>query len=60
MERRRANPPLWFALICPKSSEDIQLLNNLLRHNQGLRLAVLVNDFGDINIDADLVVNNDG
>ena len=36
------------------------LLNNLLRHNRGLRLAVLVNDFGDINIDADLVVNNDG
>ena len=36
------------------------LLNNLLRNSQGLRLAVLVNDFGDINIDADLVVNNDG
>jgi G3E family GTPase len=36
------------------------LLNELLRNNRGLRLAVLVNDFGDINIDADLVVNNDG
>lgn len=36
------------------------LLNNLLRNNEGLRLAVLVNDFGDINLDADLVVNNDG
>lgn len=36
------------------------LLNNLLRNNEGRRLAVLVNDFGDINIDADLVVNNDG
>jgi G3E family GTPase len=36
------------------------LLNNLLRNSQGLRLAVLVNDFGDINIDADLVVSHDG
>jgi G3E family GTPase len=36
------------------------LLNNLLRHSQGRRLAVLVNDFGAINIDADLVVSHDG
>lgn len=31
------------------------LVNHLLRHAQGRRLAVLVNDFGEINIDADLM-----
>lgn len=36
------------------------LLNHILRHNDGYRLAVLVNDFGDINIDAELVENQDG
>ncbi|MEM4204541.1 MAG: GTP-binding protein, partial [Candidatus Methanomethylicaceae archaeon] len=32
------------------------LLNHILQHTQGLRAAVLVNDFGEINIDAQLVV----
>lgn len=32
------------------------LLNRILSGNHGLRVAVLVNDFGSINIDADLVV----
>ena len=31
------------------------LINRLLAEDHGLRLVVLVNDFGAINIDADLV-----
>ena len=36
------------------------LLNRLLSAEHGLRLAVIVNDFGDVGIDADLVVGRDG
>jgi G3E family GTPase len=36
------------------------LLNALLRGAHGLRLAVLVNDFGSINIDAELIAAHDG
>jgi G3E family GTPase len=32
------------------------LLNRILNGNHGLKVAVLVNDFGAINIDAELVV----
>ncbi|MDA8172666.1 MAG: hypothetical protein M0Z48_12660 [Nitrospiraceae bacterium] len=32
------------------------LLNRILSGNHGLKVAVLVNDFGAINIDAELVV----
>ena len=32
------------------------LLNRILNGDHGLRVAVLANDFGSINIDADLVV----
>ena len=35
------------------------LLNRLLNGNHGLRVGVLVNDFGAINIDAELVVGDD-
>ena len=36
------------------------LVNYLLRHADGLRLAVLVNDFGALPIDRDLIVGGDG
>ncbi|MGI9500605.1 MAG: CobW family GTP-binding protein [Geminicoccaceae bacterium] len=35
------------------------LVNHLLRHVDGLKLAVLVNDFGDLPIDADLIEAED-
>ena len=36
------------------------LINELLRHDHGRRLAVLVNDFGAVNIDAALIADHDG
>jgi G3E family GTPase len=35
------------------------LLNHILRNNKGIRFAVLVNDFGNINIDIDLIESQD-
>lgn len=35
------------------------LLNHLLRHADGRRIAVVVNDFGTVNIDADLIESRD-
>lgn len=36
------------------------LLNHILRTSSGIRFAVLVNDFGDINVDAGLIESHDG
>lgn len=36
------------------------LVNHLLRHAEGRRLAVMVNDFGELPIDADLIQSRDG
>ena len=36
------------------------LLNHLLTQTQGRRMAVLINDFGDVNIDASLIADHDG
>jgi G3E family GTPase len=36
------------------------LVNHLLRHADGRRIAVLVNDFGEVSIDADLIVGAEG
>jgi G3E family GTPase len=35
------------------------LLNHILSDRQGLKIAVLVNEFGDINIDSQLLVSMD-
>ena len=35
------------------------LLNNLLVNNKGKKLAVIVNEFGEIGIDSDLVIRSD-
>lgn len=36
------------------------LLNQILKSAGGLRVAVMINDFGDVNIDKDLVVGQSG
>ena len=34
------------------------LLNNILRNNQGYKVAVIVNDIGEVNIDADIIAKD--
>ena len=36
------------------------LLNHLLKMSSGVRFAILVNDFGDLNIDASLIASHEG
>ena len=36
------------------------LLNRILNEHHGLRIAVLVNDFGDVSIDSQLIINIEG
>jgi G3E family GTPase len=36
------------------------LLNQILKSANGLRIAVMINDFGDVNVDRDLVVGQSG
>lgn len=57
----RGVPPLPFTVIggflgAGKST----LLNHLLRDAGGRRIAVVVNDFGSVNIDAELIASHDG
>ncbi len=53
MPRRRSIPIL--VLTGFLGSGKTTLLNHLLANNQGLRIGVLINDFGEINIDSMLV-----
>ena len=53
MPRRRSIPIL--VLTGFLGSGKTTLLNHLLANNQGLRVGVLINDFGEINIDSMLV-----
>ena len=36
------------------------LINSVISEDHGLKLALLINDFGDINIDASLIESQDG
>ena len=53
MPRRRSTPILILTGFL--GTGKTSLLNHLLANNQGLKIGVLINDFGDINIDAMLV-----
>ena len=44
------------ALIGPSGSGKTTLLNHILKHQVGIKTAVLVNEFGEIGIDNDLII----
>lgn len=54
MSARKKYIPIM-AIVGFLGSGKTTLLNNILKENQGLKIGVIVNDFGDINIDAMLV-----
>ena len=54
MSLRRKYIPIM-AIVGFLGSGKTTLLNHILKENQGLKIGVIVNDFGDINIDAMLV-----
>ena len=45
----------FMALMGPSGSGKTTLLNRILNGDHGLRVAVVVNDFGSINVDAELI-----
>ena len=54
-------PPIPLTILtCFLGAGKTTLLNRILNGDHGLRVAVLVNDFGSITIDADLVVGVEG
>ena len=54
------SPPILFTVLGGYlGSGKTTLLNHVLRHGGGERLAVIVNDFGSINIDASLIETRD-
>ena len=54
MSARKNYTPIM-AIVGFLGSGKTTLLNHILKENQGLKIGVIVNDFGDINIDAMLV-----